>query len=867
MVAALPLRAQLAQRLMVGVNPSQPDSARAVVAATGVGGIAISTSTVDGLNSVSTINSVGGGGLAQNVPGYGVFAKATGNGSVAINPQFITVGGPSGGTSGILAQTFGSGSITINGSASGYNSAIIAQALGGGSISILIGSNTTSRAGTAITAMSAGAGPINVFIAFGQVSTAAGSGFAALDVSGGSGAATINVWGKLVGGSGGADAAIFRGTMTIGNGTQPAIGDVQGNIVMRDSASLLRFNRPDIFHYSDSISGPGSVETLVGGTVVLGGNNTYTGTTSVNGASTLIVKGSIAASSMTTVNAGGTLAGNGVVGSATIADGARLVPGMFSTEIGIPFGGGNTPLGFNGQPATLTISGSLTMSTAASYVVFGNATTISSTHVTGTARLDGTIYIDLQSGTAYRPTRYTLLTADGGLGGTSFSAANITGSLGPLVRNPHLAYDANNVYFVLDPLTISQSLAANASFNQRNVAAGIDNAILAGATLPGGFNTLIGLTGTTLGNALNQLTGESSSATTQTALDASNSFMGAMFDPFDPNRFAGAGGAASGYAAESNEQATLGFASKATGNRAERDALAAIYTKTPRNELFESRWNVWGTTYGGNSTTSGNAAVGSNSVSSRAYGVLTGADYNIGRNTLIGFALGGGGTSFGVAQGLGFGNAEMFQAGLYAKHQIGAGYVSGGLAYTFQDVTTNRIVTIAGVDQLQAKFNANTTAARVEGGYRFATPVAGISPYVAFQLTRIELPAYGEVAISGANTFALNYASQGTTVTRSELGARLDRSHALQTALLMLRGRVAWAHDEGNDRNVQAVFGSLPGSNFSVSGAVPAKDLALVSAGAEVKWVNNFSLAATFEGQFSSSTEGYGGKGTVRYVW
>ena len=41
MVAALPLRAQLAQRLMVGVNPSQPDSARAVVAASGVGGVFI----------------------------------------------------------------------------------------------------------------------------------------------------------------------------------------------------------------------------------------------------------------------------------------------------------------------------------------------------------------------------------------------------------------------------------------------------------------------------------------------------------------------------------------------------------------------------------------------------------------------------------------------------------------------------------------------------------------------------------------------------------------------------------------------------------------------------------------------------------
>ena len=59
-------------------------------------------------------------------------------------------------------------------------------------------------------------------------------------------------------------------------------------------------------------------------------------------------------------------------------------------------------------------------------------------------------------------------------------------------------------------------------------------------------------------------------------------------------------------------------------------------------------------------------------------------------------------------------------------------------------------------------------------------------------------------------------------MTRTELGARFDRSYALQTALLTLRGRAAWAHDEGNNRNVQAVFGSLPGSNFSVNGAIPS---------------------------------------------
>ena len=82
-----------------------------------------------------------------------------------------------------------------------------------------------------------------------------------------------------------------------------------------------------------------------------------------------------------------------------------------------------------------------------------------------------------------------------------------------------------------------------------------------------------------------------------------------------------------------------------------RDALAGIVTKAPRNDLLDPRWSVWGTAYGGNSTTSGNAAAGTNNVTSRAWGLVGGADYNVARNTMVGFALGGGGTSFGVAQG------------------------------------------------------------------------------------------------------------------------------------------------------------------------------------------------------------------------
>jgi uncharacterized protein with beta-barrel porin domain len=85
--------------------------------------------------------------------------------------------------------------------------------------------------------------------------------------------------------------------------------------------------------------------------------------------------------------------------------------------------------------------------------------------------------------------------------------------------------------------------------------------------------------------------------------------------------------------------------------------------------------------------------------------------------------------------------------------------------------------------------------------------------------------------------------------------------------LLTLRGRLAWAHDFNADRTVSAVFQSLPGAAFVVSGAAQSHDSALTTASAEMKWLNGWSAAATFEGEFSNVTTSYAGKGVVRYTW
>ncbi len=217
--------------------------------------------------------------------------------------------------------------------------------------------------------------------------------------------------------------------------------------------------------------------------------------------------------------------------------------------------------------------------------------------------------------------------------------------------------------------------------------------------------------------------------------------------------------------------------------------------------------------------------------------------------------------------GSGGGRADLFQAGVYGRHRSGNAYVAAALAYGWQGVKTDRTVTISGTDRLEADFNAQTFSARLEGGYRFATPYIGVTPYAALQATSFHRPSYGESATSGSSQFALSYGSQTTTNLRTELGTRLDKSFLVADGLFTLRSRLAWAHDSDTDRPVTAAFQALPGAAFTVNGAAPSPDSALVSTGAEMAWRNGFALAGSFEGEFSGNTQSYAGKGSLRYRW
>ena len=625
---------------------------------------------------------------------------------------------------------------------------------------------------------------------------------------------------------------INGGALVLGNGGTS--GSVIGNITFCSNAAdptcdtstskVLAFNRSDVFNYGGSITGPGQVLQVGVGATILSGVNTYTGPTLID-AGTLSITGSI--TSAVSVNSGGVLSGSGTVGSVTVNAGGLLAPA--------------NPGG------VLTVQGNLILATAGAYLVEINSSSADRVNVTGTATLGGNLLVAL-TGSSITKQSYLILNATGGITGTFAGVNNLPASL-PAT----LSYGANSVFL---SLSLNYNALGNLNANQRNVGNALSQFFNSNGTIPVSY---VGLSPA----ALSQIAGETATGSQQTTFQAMSEFINTLLDPFIGGRESATSPAVSTtpYAEESGASAHA--ANGATRSDRERAAYAAVFTKAPLRQVYDPHWSVWTSGFGGSQTTDGNTATGSNSATSRIFGVAAGADYLLSPRTIAGFALAGGGTNFSVANS-GSGRSDLFQAGGYVRHTVGAAYISGALAYGWQDITTDRL---AMADKLHAEFNANALSGRVEGGYRFATRWMGITPYAAGQFTSFWLPAYAELAVFGSNAFALAYGSQGVTDTRAELGVRTDRSFALATGLLTLRGRFAWAHDFDPDRNVATTFQALPGASFVVNGAAQASDSALMTASAEMKWRNGWSSVATFEGEFSHVTASYAGKGVVRYAW
>jgi autotransporter-associated beta strand protein len=634
---------------------------------------------------------------------------------------------------------------------------------------------------------------------------------------------------------------IFGGALQLGTGGSS--GSILGNVAFCSDAGnalcdpstnnkMLVFNRSDTYTFDGAISGPGQVMQVGTGKTVLTAVNTYSGPTSVLGG-TLSVNGSIA-SSPVSVNFGGTLGGNGTVGPTTILAGGALSPG---NSVG-----------------TLTVNGNLVFTAASLYMVEVQGSTADRTNATGTASLAGTVAVSHLGGRLARS--YTILSAAGGRTGTFDSLVPINL---PAFITASLAYTATDV-----ELTLESGIRriAGLTRNHAAVAAALDHAFRKGA---GSLLGLHGLSASQIPAALDMLSGEGVSGTQETAFGAASMFNSIMMDQgaFWRNRetvdvtgvsFAGA---------------PLAYA-PSKKSKADHPAFKAMPTKEP--PIPQPRWRAWLTGFDGTWKLNGEADIGSATLSHNTGGLAAGLDYQFAPDLLAGFALGGSSSNFSVRDRITSGHLEGAHFGGYAVKTWTSLYAAAALSFsTFRNSETRSIVGIGPTETASGSFGSNLLSGRIEAGWKQAWGWFAVTPFAAVQVSQLWQNGFTEsspVPAGAADPLGLSFGSRSVTSLPTFLGAQFDTRFVFRNGMaLSPYARLSWVHEFNPDRVVNPTFIALPDAAFTVDGPRAASDAARIDAGAKLALAPNAWLFASFDGEFSSRSQSYAGRGGAKIAW
>jgi fibronectin-binding autotransporter adhesin len=551
---------------------------------------------------------------------------------------------------------------------------------------------------------------------------------------------------------------------------------------------------------SGVISGPGSLAKIGSGTLILSAANIYAGATDVQ-AGTLAVTGSIVSSA--TVESGATLGGSGTIGGLVAKSGTTIAPGVLA-----PF-------------STLTVNGAASFAAGSIFAVSVNAAGQNDKLVTtgATTISGGTVQVTPAPGTYAPQTRYTLITAGGGVSGT-FSA--LTGLSSLAFLSPALGYDADDVFLGFSVKTAPPSTPLFASIAQTPNQSGI--ALALQAQPPGSplFDAIIGQTVTGAVAAFDALSGEVHASAVSAAFDDQRLPREAVFDRLaTPYGGALAGGAQS-------------VQTLAAPNPAQ--VFAAW------GQAFDSWGHIGG---------DGNAATLSNNLG----GLIFGADATLQGRYRLGVAGGYDYSTLGLGARSSSGNVSTTYVGLYGGLSDGALQLRGGGFYGYNHYGTNRIAVFPGfADALSSGYGGDTWQAFAEAGWRM--PVGGLAAYSAWAepfvgLTGLEIAtrSFGE----SAGAAALNGASATYDYGITTLGLRGEAS-LFVWAPLVANGMIGWQNVFGDvTPNSVLAFASAPSVPFAIAGAPIARNALAVEAGADWRFTANVKLGIYYSGLIASN--------------
>jgi outer membrane autotransporter protein len=165
---------------------------------------------------------------------------------------------------------------------------------------------------------------------------------------------------------------------------------------------------------------------------------------------------------------------------------------------------------------------------------------------------------------------------------------------------------------------------------------------------------------------------------------------------------------------------------------------------------------------------------------------------------------------------------------------------------------------------------ANQFFGQVETGYRvpvFAPAAASVTPFARLQAATVTQNGFSEWG--SAQSLGLNVAPQTTNSLRSTLGATLAGAIDLsEQRKLELALRLGWLHEFADTgRPITAAFAGAPSNAFTVYGASPQRDSAVIGFSAGTLVADAVQLYLRYEGEVSSGASNHGLNVGVRFTW
>jgi subtilase-type serine protease len=620
---------------------------------------------------------------------------------------------------------------------------------------------------------------------------------------------------------------------------------IPGN-VLPASVSTSAANTPAIFTASgDDVLNNGSITTSGANSPGVRANTyvviTNNGAIAVTGADSAGVElngafGTLLNAGSITAAPGAYAISTGPSASGSVIVNTGLINGLVAISSGANVRFENSGwLGINapGAGATHTIGGTFVQTSTGTLAVRIAPNGIKDTfQITGTAGIAGSLDV-LPAPGGYVPfSRYSILTATGGISGTFAQLLDPGFSLPITVQ-----YLPNEVDLTLGGFT-------GQARNQAAVAAALNQAFSGAA---GDFapilSTAVFLPPAQMQQTLSSLGGQIYGNLAEVSLQDRRLFLGAMDER---TRLMGqAPGAATlgglvpggwGGGANAMQMAALGNAISDP-----QTAQAAA----PTTGASAPPENVWARGFGQfGSLDSNGGALGANHSTG---GGAIGADLIHTPQSLFGLAVSGGQSGVSTNSLSENGTISFVQLGAYGAQAIDYGAtVDGAIIYAHDFYNVSRSIVLPGVSRTATSSPRGDDAVIDLGlGRPLSLGDLLITPRAGFTYFHIGQSGFTE---SGANSLDLTVNPNALDALRSRIGVRVAQSMTLGDFNLVPELRAAWTHDFLDDRGAfAAAFAGAPGISFQQVGAATGRDAA--DLGAAV----SFALAQnTIPGQLSA---------------